>query len=346
MSQITSEVGTDPVVRSALSIRDVHHSYVRGSALSLSKSKRTDVLKGISLDVPEGRTLGLVGESGCGKTTLVKAILRLIEPTSGQVLLQTDEGAPRDLLALSRSELKHVRQKLQVVFQDPYGSLNPRMSVYRTVSEPLTTHLGLSRDQAETRVAELMELVGLDPKVADRYPHEFSGGQRQRIGIARALAFEPKVLILDEPVSALDVSVQAQILNLIIGLQKQLNLTYLFVSHDLAVVEHVADEVAVMYLGRIVEHGATDSIFRDPAHPYTQALLSASPIPDVQLERQRTRIVLKGDITSASTNTDGCQFAPRCPVGSDDVTCASDLPVLAEVGPGHQVACHFPRGWQ
>jgi oligopeptide/dipeptide ABC transporter ATP-binding protein len=346
VSQITSEASIEPAVRSALSIRDVHHSYIRGSALSLSKSKQTEVLKGISLDVPEGRTLGLVGESGCGKTTLVKAILRLIEPSSGQVLLKTDEGEPRDLLALSRSELKRVRQKLQVVFQDPYGSLNPRMSVFRTVSEPLTTHLGMSRSQAVTRVAELMELVGLDPKVADRYPHEFSGGQRQRIGIARALAFEPRVLILDEPVSALDVSVQAQILNLIIGLQKQLNLTYLFVSHDLAVVEHVADEVAVMYLGRIVEHGATDSIFRDPAHPYTQALLSASPIPDVELERQRTRIVLKGDITSATATTSGCQFAPRCPVGSDDGTCASDLPALAEIGPGHRAACHYPRGWQ
>jgi peptide/nickel transport system ATP-binding protein len=346
VGQIASELGVAATVRSALSIRDVHHSYVHGSALSLSKGKRTEVLKGISLEVPEGRTLGLVGESGCGKTTLVKAILRLIEPTSGQVLLRTDDGEPQNLLALGRAELKRVRQKLQVVFQDPYGSLNPRMSVFRTVSEPLTTHLGMSRDQAATRVSELMELVGLDPKVADRYPHEFSGGQRQRIGIARALAFEPKVLILDEPVSALDVSVQAQILNLIIGLQQQLKLTYLFVSHDLAVVEHVADEIAVMYLGRIVEHGASDVIFRDPAHPYTQALLSASPIPDVELERKRTHIVLRGDITSATAATSGCQFAPRCPVGSDDATCAADLPLLGEVAPGHQVACHFPRGWQ
>ena len=343
---ITSDVGTDPAVRSVLSVREVHHSYVQNSALSLSKSKRTEVLKGISLDIPEGQTLGLVGESGCGKTTLVKAILRLIEPTSGQVLLQTDDGEPRDLLALGRSELKRVRQKLQVVFQDPYASLNPRMSVYRTVSEPLTTHLGMKREQAVQRVSELMELVGLDPIMADRYPHEFSGGQRQRVGIARALAFEPKVLILDEPVSALDVSVQAQILNLIIGLQQQLNLTYLFVSHDLAVVEHVADQVAVMYLGRIVEHGDTDSIFRDPAHPYTQALLSASPIPDVTLERQRTRVVLHGDITSATSVTDGCQFAPRCPVGSENETCANHSPVLEQVGPGHRAACHFPRGWQ
>jgi len=346
VSLITSNDATDSAVRSALSVRDVHHSYIRNSALALSKSKRTEVLKGISLDVPEGQTLGLVGESGCGKTTLVKAILRLIEPTSGQVLLQNDEGEPRDLLALKRSDLKRVRQKLQVVFQDPYASLNPRMSVYRTVSEPLTTHLGMNRKRAVERVSELMELVGLDPQMADRYPHEFSGGQRQRVGIARALAFEPKVLILDEPVSALDVSVQAQILNLIIGLQKQLDLTYLFVSHDLAVVEHVADQVAVMYLGRIVEQGDTNSIFRDPAHPYTQALLSASPIPDVALERQRVRVVLHGDITSATSATNGCEFAPRCPVGSENTTCATDLPILDDVGPGHRAACHFPRGWQ
>jgi oligopeptide/dipeptide ABC transporter ATP-binding protein len=332
-------------VSNALSIRDVHHSYVSGSGLPFAKSSHTEVLKGISLDVAEGRTLGLVGESGCGKTTLVKAILRLIEPTSGQVLLRTDQTEARDLLSLQRSELKKIRQQLQVVFQDPYGSLNPRMSVYRMVSEPLTVHLGMNRDQAKERVSELMELVGLDPKMADRYPHEFSGGQRQRVGIARALAFEPKVLILDEPVSALDVSVQAQILNLIIGLQKQLNLTYLFVSHDLAVVEHIADEIAVMYLGKIVEHGVTESIFRDPAHPYTQALLSASPIPDIQLEQQRTRVVLRGDITSDGVSLSGCQFAPRCPISDGKDQCTSESPTLADVGDRHQVSCHFPRGW-
>jgi len=346
VSQVTSETDYDTAVINALSIRDVHHAYVRGSGLSFAKSSRTEVLKGVSLNVPEGRTLGLVGESGCGKTTLVKAILRIIEPTSGQVLLRTGEAEARDLLSLRRSELKKVRQQLQVVFQDPYGSLNPRMSVYHIVSESLTVHLGMNRHQAKQRVSELMELVGLDPKTADRYPHELSGGQRQRVGIARALAFEPKVLILDEPVSALDVSVQAQILNLIIGMQKWLDLTYLFVSHDLAVVEHVADEIAVMYLGKIVEQGVTESIFRDPAHPYTQALLSASPIPDVQLEQQRARVVLRGDITSGIASTRGCQFAPRCPIGEGNERCTSESPTLTEVGNAHQVSCHFPRGWK
>jgi len=335
--------GPSHVAEPALSIRDVHHSYSQRSALSLSAARRTDVLKGISLEIPEGQTLGLVGESGCGKTTLVKSILRLIQPTSGQIVLSTEAGR-RDILALSKAELTKVRRNLQVVFQDPYGSLNPRMTVFQTVSEPLRVHLGLDETGCKARVRDLLELVGLDPKMANRYPHEFSGGQRQRVGIARALAFEPKVLILDEPVSALDVSVQAQILNLIVGLQKQLNLTYLFVSHDLAVIEHVADVVAVMYLGRIVEHGTTSTVFRNPAHPYTQALLSASPIPDVAAERQRTRIMLRGDITSAVATSDGCQFLPRCPVGDGKERCSTESPSLIEVRPGQLASCHYPRG--
>ena len=328
---------------SALSIRDVFHTYSRRSALSMSKTKRIDVLKGISLDIPEGQTLGLVGESGCGKTTLVRAILRLIEPTSGQIILNTDSGQ-RDLLQLSEADLKRVRRSLQVVFQDPYGSLNPRMTVFQMVSEPLRVHLRMDKSLCTARVKELLELVGLDPKMSNRFPHEFSGGQRQRVGIARALAFEPKVLILDEPVSALDVSVQAQILNLIIGLQERLNLTYLFVSHDLAVVEHVADMVAVMYLGKIVEYGDTNTIFRNPAHPYTQALLSASPIPEVKAERQRNRIVLRGDITSAGMQTSGCQFLSRCPVGAGRDRCANESPSLSEIRAGLRAACHYPQG--
>ena len=343
ISDMGSTTAKPRVAAPALSIRDVHHSYAQRSALSLTKARRTDVLKGITLEIPEGQTLGLVGESGCGKTTLVKSILRLIQPTSGQIMLSMESGQ-QDILALSRAELTKVRRSLQVVFQDPYGSLNPRMTVFQTVSEPLQVHLKLDGDACKARVRDLLELVGLDPKMANRYPHEFSGGQRQRVGIARALAFEPKVLILDEPVSALDVSVQAQILNLIVGLQKKLNLTYLFVSHDLAVVEHVADVVAVMYLGRIVEHGETSSVFRNPAHPYTQALLSASPIPDVAAERKRSRIMLRGDITSAAGDAQGCQFLPRCPVGDGQDRCGTESPSLVEVRPGQLASCHFPRG--
>ena len=328
----------------AVSIRDVHHSYVRRSAPFLGGTSRTDVLNGISLDIPAGKTLGLVGESGCGKTTLMKAILRLIEPTSGQIMLRTGDGTMKDILQLDKSALKQVRQRLQVVFQDPYGSLNPRKSVFQIVGEPLLTHLGLDKAAARTRVGELLELVGLDPRVADRYPHEFSGGQRQRVGIARALAFEPTVLILDEPVSALDVSVQAQILNLILELQQRLNLTYLVGSHDLAVVEHVADLVAVMYLGKIVEFGDPGTIFREASHPYTQALLSASPIPDVHAERQRRRILLRGDVSSAGASAGGCQFAPRCPIGEGQGRCTESAPELVDLRAGHQVACHFPHG--
>jgi oligopeptide transport system ATP-binding protein len=323
----------------ALSVRDVRHSYVSKSAFSLGKATHTEVLKGISLDIPTGQTLGLVGESGCGKTTLVKSILRLIEPSAGEILLDTGDEVV-DILSLKSRDLKRVRRRLQVVFQDPYGSLNPRMTVYQMVSEPLRAHLGM-RGEARSRVEELLELVGLDPAMSDRYPHEFSGGQRQRIGIARALAFEPTVLVLDEPVSALDVSVQAQILNLIIDLQRKLNLTFLFVSHDLAVIEHVADLVAVMYLGRIVEVGDVDTIFAEPSHPYTKALLSASPIPDVQLERQRAQIVLRGDATSSQV-TAGCQFAPRCPIGGEDERCRNESPELQAFGERRQVACHFP----
>jgi oligopeptide/dipeptide ABC transporter ATP-binding protein len=324
----------------ALSVRNVRHSYSTKSALSLAKATQTEVLKGISLDIPTGKTLGLVGESGCGKTTLVKSILRLVQPTHGEILLNTGDAVV-DVLALGSRDLKRVRRRLQVVFQDPYGSLNPRMTVAQTVSEPLRAHLGM-RSEAAGRVSELLELVGLDPAMADRYPHEFSGGQRQRIGIARALAFEPTVLVLDEPVSALDVSVQAQILNLIIDLQRKLNLTFLFVSHDLAVIEHVADLVAVMYLGRIVEFGPVDTVFAEPTHPYTKALLSASPIPNVQLERQRTQIVLRGDATTTNSIGDGCQFAPRCPVGADEQRCRTHDPELIQLGDDRRVACHFP----
>lgn len=325
----------------AISIRGLRHSY-GGASLSKRRTPAAEVLKGISLEVPEGQTLGLVGESGCGKSTLVKSILRLVQPTAGEVMLRAkaNDSTEVDVLTASPRELKLVRQRLQVVFQDPYGSLNPRMSVHQTVSEPLREHFGLSKEACRARVGELLELVGLDPTVSDRYPHEFSGGQRQRIGIARALAFEPRVLILDEPVSALDVSVQAQILNLIVDLQERLGLTYLFVSHDLAVIEHVADVVAVMYLGEIVEYGATEQLFRNPSHPYTQALLSASPVADVDMERERTRIILRGD-TSSGGSTSGCQFANRCQISAGRSECTESHPELRNIGSGHLAACHF-----
>lgn len=323
----------------AISVRGLRHSYGRHS-LNKRGTSAPEVLKGISLDVPEGQTLGLVGESGCGKSTLVKSILRLVQPTAGEVVLRTNDSNEIDVLTASPRELKLVRQRLQVVFQDPYGSLNPRMSVHQTVSEPLREHFGLSKEACRARVSELLELVGLDPTVSDRYPHEFSGGQRQRIGIARALAFEPQVLILDEPVSALDVSVQAQILNLIVDLQERLGLTYLFVSHDLAVIEHVADVVAVMYLGEIVEHGTTEQLFKNASHPYTQALLSASPVADVDTERKRTRIILRGD-TSSGGSTSGCQFANRCQTSAGRSECTESHPVLQDIGSRHLAACHF-----
>ena len=329
---------------SALSIRNLRHTYSQRGVLAIKKKTSVEVLKEISLEIPTGKTLGLVGESGCGKTTLVKSILRLIEPTSGEIMLRdstSPASEPRNILTLTKSEMTRVRRNMQVVFQDPYGSLNPRMSVFQTVSEPLFTHLGLSKEACKQRVGELLELVGLDPILHDRYPHEFSGGQRQRVGIARALAFEPSILILDEPVSALDVSVQAQILNLILILQKKLNLTYLFVSHDLAVIQHVADQVAVMYLGKIVEYGAAEEVFTKPAHPYTQALLSASPIPNVDLERKRKRIVLRGDISSSAGTHQGCQFANRCPVGADKERCTSESPILQDISMNHQASCHY-----
>ncbi len=287
---------------------------------------------GVSFDVAKGEVLGLVGESGCGKTTTGRCILRLIEPTSGKVIF---DG--RDVTAMPRKELRAIRREMQIVFQDPYSSLNPRLTIGSMLGEALAIHRIAKGAAARERIAELLTQVGLSPDHARRYPHEFSGGQRQRIGVARALAVGPRLIVADEPVSALDVSIQAQIINLLRDLQRKLGLTYLFVAHDLAVVEHLSDRVAVMYLGRVVELAGSEALYRAPHHPYTAALLSAIPVPDPA--RRRRRIVLKGDVPSPANPPSGCPFHPRCFMARE--VCAREVPLLREVRPGRFAACHF-----
>lgn len=290
---------------------------------------------GVSFDIASGETLGLVGESGCGKTTLGRAIVRLVEPTSGNILL---DGV--DITQMTGSALRAQRQKLQMIFQDPYGSLNPRMTVQDIVGEALDIHgLTETKSARAKRIAELLKAVGLDSAYAQRYPHEFSGGQRQRIGIARALAVEPKLIVCDEPVSALDVSVQAQIINLLQDLQQQHGLAYLFVAHDLAVVEHISRRVMVMYLGKIVELAEARVIVRESKHPYTQALISAVPVVDPDSKRQR--IILPGDVPSPIHPPPGCPFHPRCPIAEE--RCRAEIPPLREIAPRHFAACHLAK---
>jgi oligopeptide transport system ATP-binding protein len=291
---------------------------------------------GISFNVIRGETLGLVGESGCGKSTTGRAILQLYKPTAGDVHFEEV-----DLIKLRGEELRQMRRKMQMIFQDPYASLNPRMTVEQIVGEPLIVHSAATGKEVHDRVEHLLETVGLNPAFATRYPHEFSGGQRQRIGVARALALQPSFIICDEPISALDVSIQAQVVNLLEELQEQFNLTYLFIAHDLSMVRHISRRVAVMYLGVIVELTTRDELYLNPLHPYTQALLSAIPIPDPVVDAQRQRTILEGDVPSPANPPSGCRFRTRCPIA--EAQCAESRPEFREVKPGHFVACHLVK---
>ncbi|HEX6318538.1 MAG TPA: dipeptide ABC transporter ATP-binding protein [Burkholderiales bacterium] len=318
-----------------LEVRDLVKHFPVGGGLFGGQAGTVRAIDGVSFSVARGETLGLVGESGCGKTTTGRCILQLERPTRGQIVFEGTE-----VTSLPKDELRAMRRRMQVIFQDPYSSLNPRMTIRQMLAEPIKVH-GLVPDKAarDERVRELLTQVGLLPQHGERYPHQLSGGQRQRVGIARALAMEPSLIICDEPVSALDVSIQAQIINLLEELQSRLGLTYLFIAHDLSVVRHISDRVVVMYLGKVVEVADRVALYEAPVHPYTRALLSAVPIPDPKLEAQRERTVLRGEVPSPLNPPSGCVFHPRCPIA--EARCSAETPALREIRPGHWGACHL-----
>jgi len=328
-TKTVTTAATEPL----LSVKNIKKYFpIRGGILSRVVD-HVHAVDGVSLDVAPGETLGLVGESGCGKSTLGRCILRLIEPSAGEIRFQG-----RDVIAMEGEALRTMRRDMQIIFQDPFASLNPRHTVGGIIGEALIIHgLAKSRTEMEAKVVQLLETVGLSPDHIRRFPHEFSGGQRQRIGIARALAVEPKLIVCDEPVSALDVSIQAQVINLLEDLQEKFGLAYLFIAHDLSVVEHISDRVAVMYLGRVVEVATAEELYENPLHPYTEALLSAVPIPDPKIKRKR--IVLQGDVPNPIRPPSGCHFHARCPIAQP--VCAQESPVLKSAGGRHQVSCHF-----